>query len=342
MSMGKPLCLLAGDIGASKTSLALYDPATGPLAPMVATTVPNASAPSLEDIIENFLQGQQVRPQFACLGVAGPVIDNRVRMTNLNWTVDGRVLQQQFGLERITLINDLVATAMGTIHLPADSLHTINPGQPDPVGAVAVIAPGTGLGEAFLIRRHQHIYPYPSEGGHCSFAPTGEQQIRLLRYLAEKQGHVSTEQVCSGRAIPSLYQFLSTERSAGPDRPAPLPGADRDPTQAIITEALAALARGEAEDSIAAATLQLFCSILAAEAANLVLKVLATGGLFIGGGIPPRILPFLHRPTFMSLFSRGVYEEMLCTVPVHVILEPQTALIGAAAYGIASLGGQGS
>ncbi|MHB8789921.1 MAG: glucokinase [Desulfobulbaceae bacterium] len=330
-------CILAGDVGASKTSLALYDPATGPLAPLAAVTAVNAGAPALEDIIEDFLQGMRVRPRFACLGVAGPVTDNRVRMTNLNWTLDGRVLQQQFGLERVTLINDLVATAMGAAHLPADRLHTINPGQPDPVGAVAVIAPGTGLGEAFLIRRHQHLSPYPSEGGHCTFAPTNEQQIRLLRFLAEKQGHVSTEQVCSGRAIPTLYQFLRADHSDGQVLPEPLPGADKDPTQAIIAEALAAQARGNSEHSLAAATLKLFCSILAAEAANLVLKVLATGGLFIGGGIPPRILPFLDSPFFMSIFCRGVYEEMLCSVPVHVILEPQTALIGAAAYGIASL-----
>jgi glucokinase len=333
---GTASCILAGDVGASKTSLALYDPAAGPLAPLAAVTAANASAPALEDIIEDFLQGVRVRPHFACLGVAGPVIDNRVRMTNLNWTLDGRVLQQQFGLNRVILINDLVATAMGTAHLPADRLHTINPGQPDPVGAVAVIAPGTGLGEAFLIR-HQHLAPYPSEGGHCTFAPTNEQQIRLLRFLAEKQGHVSAEQVCSGRAIPTLYQFLRAEHPDGQALPEPLSGAGGDPTQAIITAALAALARGDAEHNLAAATLKLFCSILAAEAANLVLKVLATGGLFIGGGIPPRILPFLHSPLFMSIFCRGVYEEMLCSVPVHVILEPQTALIGAAAYGIASL-----
>lgn len=333
----EPCCLLAGDIGASKTTLALYDVAAGPLAPMAVTTVTNASAPSLEDIIEGFLLGQPGRPQFACLGVAGPVTDNRVRMTNLNWTLDGQVLQQQFGLERVTLINDLVATAMGTVHLPSDRLHTINQGQPDPVGAVAVIAPGTGLGEAFLIRRHQLIYPYPSEGGHCTFAPTSDQQIRLLRFLAEKQGHVSTEQVCSGRAIPTLYQFLRGEHLSGPEWSPSLPGSGQNPTQAIITEALAALARGDAEDNLAAATLRLFCEILAAEAANLVLKILATGGLFIGGGLPPRILPFLHGPTFMTLFSRGVYEEMLCSVPVHVILEPQTALIGAAAYGVAAL-----
>ena len=337
MTAGGPCYLLAGDIGASKTTLALYDAAAGALAPLAVTTVANASAPALEDIIEGFLGGQRVRPRFACLGVAGPVMDNRVRMTNLNWTLDGRVLRQQFGLDRVTLINDLVATAMGTSHLPPERLHTINPGRPDPVGAVAVIAAGTGLGEAFLLRRHQQVYPYPSEGGHGSFAPTDEQQIRLLRFLAGKQGHVSTEQVCSGRAIPTLYQFVCEDRPAGQTCPAPLPAADQDPTQAIVTEALAALERGDAERNLATATLRLFCSILADEAANLVLKVLATGGLFLGGGLPPRILPFLHGATFMARFGRGVYEEMLCSVPVHVILEPQTALIGAAAYGIANL-----
>jgi glucokinase len=330
-------CILAGDVGASKTALALYDLASGPLAPLAAVTVANSSASSLEDILENFLQARALRPDTACFGIAGPVSDNRVRMTNLNWTLDGRVLQQQFGLQRVTLINDLVATAMGAVHLPPDRLHTINRGQPDPVGALAVIAPGTGLGEAFLLRRHRQIYPYPSEGGHCTFAPTDEQQIRLLRFLAGKQGHVSTEQVCSGRAIPTLYQFLRAGDPAAQGLPESAPTADQDPTQAIITEALAALARGNAEQNLAAATLKLFCAILAAEAANLVLKVLATGGLFIGGGIPPRIIPFLHSPSFMALFCRGIYEEMLCSVPVHVILEPQTALIGAAAYAMASL-----
>ncbi|MHB8809957.1 MAG: glucokinase [Desulfobulbaceae bacterium] len=333
---GNSRCILAGDVGASKTSLALYDPAAGPLAPLATVTVANASAPALEDIIENFLLTHRVRPASACLGIAGPVVDNRVRMTNLNWTLDGQVLQQQFGLQQVTLINDLVATAMGSVHLPPDRLHTINQGQPDPLGALAVIAPGTGLGEAFLIRRHQRLYPYPSEGGHCTFAPTDEQQIRLLRFLAAKQGHVSTEQVCSGMAIPTLYRFLCAEHPDGQGL-GPLPDADRDPGRAIITEALTALARGDAEQNLATATLKLFCAILAAEAANLVLKVLATGGLFIGGGIPPRIIPFLHATPFMSRFCRGVYEEMLCSVPVHVILEPQTALIGAAAYGIASL-----
>ena len=330
-------CILAGDIGASKTSLALYDPATGPLAPLAEVTVTNAGVPSLEDIIEIFLQDRPFRPRAACFGIAGPVIDNRVRMTNLNWTLDGRVLQQQFGLERVALINDLVATAMGTVHLPAERLHTINQGQPDPVGALAVIAPGTGLGEAFLIRRHGQFHPYPSEGGHCTFAPIGEQQIRLLRFLAEKQGHVSTEEVCSGRAIPMLAEFLRADRPDLRDSIRPPSPASPDLTQAIIAEALLACARADADGNLAVATLRLFCAILAAEAANLVLKVLATGGLFIGGGLPPRILPFLDNPSFMSRFCRGVYEEMLYTVPVHVILEPRTALIGAAAYGIADL-----
>ena len=328
--------LLAGDIGGTKTSLALYDSATAPLAPIAEQTVPNEAYPGVEDIIERFLAGLPARPRTACFGVAGPISDNRVRMTNLPWTLHALTLQQQFGLERVTLINDMVATAMGTVHLPAENLHTLNHGQPDPVGAIALIAPGTGLGEAFLLRHHGRFSPYPSEGGHASFAPVDEEQIRLLRFLSLRQGHVSTEQACSGRAIPDLYDFLCGERGtdlhplgADPQQP--------DRTGAIVAAALAGGTGGETAQNIATATLRLFCSILAAEAANLVLKVLATGGLYIGGGIPPRILPFLHSDAFMSHFCRGVYKDMLATVPVHVILEPKTALIGAAAYGMALL-----
>lgn len=335
MNTHNPL-LLAGDIGGSKTSLGLYDPAAGPLRPLASTTVANVDAVAAEDIIEGFLRGQAVRPRFACFGVAGPVAGNRVRMTNLNWTLDGEVLQEQFGLERVTLVNDLVATAMGTAFLPSDRLHTVNPGQPDPLGAVAVIAPGTGLGEAFLVRSDCRPRAYPSEGGHCTFAPTDEEQIRLLRHLAREHGHVSTEHVCSGRGIPALYHFQRTEHPTWPEPSFPLPGRAENQTPAIIAAGLSALERGD-EQSLAAATLRLFCSILAAEAANLVLKVLATGGLFIGGGIPPRLLPLLDSPSFMALFCRGVYQEMLCMVPVHVILEPQTALIGAAALAMADM-----
>jgi len=328
-------CILAGDVGGTKTSLALYVREQGPLHPVAEKTVPNAMFSCLEDIIETFLEEQNARPDSACFGVAGPVIDNRVRMTNLAWTVDGRVLQHQFGMQTVTLVNDLVATAMGSVHLPAASLHTLAQGQPDPLGAIAVIAPGTGLGEAFLVRRRNRFFPLPSEGGHCTFAPTDEQQIRLLRYMSLQCTHVSTEQVCSGIGIPNLYDFLCSEGSVRDVLPGIATKEDR--TRAIIEAALTALAEGKTAENAAVEALGLFVTILASEAANLVLKVLATGGLYIGGGIPPRILPFLQSETFLPTFCRGMYREMLCTVPVYVVLEPKTALIGAAACGLEQL-----
>ena len=319
--------LLAGDIGGTKTSLALYRPEDGLLNPFTETTVNNDCAASFEEIIEKFLNENDTKPYVACFGVAGPVRNNRVKMTNLDWTLDGPALQKRFSLRSVTLINDLVATAIGAVHLPDESLLTINEGQPDPVGAIAVIAPGTGLGEAFLINHQNSWLPISSEGGHSSFAPTDEQQRRLLHYMSKQHRHVSAEMVCSGRGIPNLYNFITVEcgtKDQANDHP--------DRTRMIIEEALAAFASNKPQN-IALKTMQLFTTILASEATNLSLKILATGGLYIGGGLPPRILPFLQPEGFMHTFAKGKYREMLATIPVHVILEPKTALIGAAAYG---------
>lgn len=325
--------LLAGDIGGTKTSLALYERGTMPLPPHAAVTVRNDTAAGLEEIIAAFLDEHDVRPRSACFGVAGPVIANRVRMTNLGWHLDGRKLQRRFGMRSVTLINDLVATAMGAVHLPGRSLHTLNAGQPDPEGAVAVIAPGTGLGQAFLVRHRGRLLPFPSEGGHCSFAPVNELQTRLLAFMTGRLNHVSFEQVCSGIGIPHLYDFLLSEH---PDHvPAGELTAEGDRTRIIVESALAARKKNGAGDRLAAATLELFAAILAAESANLVLKILATGGLFIGGGLPPRILPYLAPETFMGVFCRGVFRDLLAGIPVQVILEPRAALIGAAAYELA-------
>jgi glucokinase len=324
--------LLAGDIGGTKTSLALYLQGPDPLVPQAEITVNNDTATGPEEIISSFLRENTVRPASACFGVAGPVINNRVRMTNLPWILDGEALQQRFNLRSVTLINDLVATAMGAVHLPARQLHTLNAGQPERDGAVAVIAPGTGLGQAFLVRHRGRLLPFPSEGGHCSFAPVNELQARLLAFLAGRMDHVSAEQVCSGIGIPRLYDFLLSEHP-GPVPVAAAEGEDR--TRTIVEAALAAGKRREAGDPLAAETLALFVAILASESANLVLKILATGGLFIGGGLPPRILPFLTAEAFMGNFCRGTHRQMLARVPVHVILEPKTALIGAAAYALA-------
>ncbi|MCL7488152.1 MAG: glucokinase [Desulfobulbaceae bacterium] len=325
-----PTCLLAGDIGGTKTSLALYRPEDTLLHPFHEKKVNNDTAGSFDEIIENFLQEKNIRPDAACFGVAGPIRNNRVKMTNLDWTLDGPSLQQRFGLRSVLLINDLVATAMGAVHLPADRLLTLNKGQADPVGAIGVIAPGTGLGEAFLIKHKQRRLPIPSEGGHSFFAPTDQQQIRLLLYMAKQHGQVSAEMVCSGIGIPNLHDFLCAEK--GVENPL---ANHPDRTRAIVEAALAALDTDDPHN-IARQAIQLFSAILAAESANLALKVLATGGIYIGGGIPPRILRYLHAPGFMDSFARGEYRDMLAAIPVHVILEPATALIGAAAYAFES------
>ena len=318
--------LLAGDIGATKTALALFPMDREQDEPLSEETVENANFASFEDIVESFLNRNDVQPDYACFGAAGPVRDNRVKMTNLNWTLDANVLQQHLGIRSVTLINDLVSTAMGAVNLPAGSILTLNAGISDHLGGIGVIAPGTGLGEAFLIRNQGNWLPIPSEGGHSSFAPTNEQQRRLLHYMAKRYSHVSTEMVCSGQWLPHLYDFLCEEQGSENlfvDYP--------DPTRIIVDAALAAYERKE--ESIAVHALQLFTAILASECANLALKFLATGGVYIGGGLPPRILPFLKAGDFMQFFARGDYRDMLLAIPVHVILEPKTSLLGAAAYG---------
>lgn len=333
MTNNKTTCLLAGDIGGTKTSLALYDPSRGPLQPLAEKTVRNDTVSGLDEIIASFLQETGIQPYSACFGAAGPVMDNRVRLTNRAWSLDGRELQQRHELEQVVLINDLVATAMGAVNLPAPALRTLNSGQRNPLGAAAVLAPGTGLGEAYLVHSPQGLHPYPSEGGHCLFSPADARQRRLLDFLQQETNPVTMEQVCSGTGIPNLYAFLQTEMAEPVDLAEKLAsGGDR--TQIISRSALAEIDDNPEAAGLAASTMRLFVDILAAEAANLTLKVLATGGLFIGGGIPPRILPFLVPETFMTTFARGVYQDMLARVPVHIILEPKTALIGAAAYGL--------
>lgn len=323
--------LLAGDIGGTKTALALYE--DNPLLPLEEITVQNDSVSGLDEIIASFLRENNARPKAACFGVAGPVINNKVTLTNRDWVLDGHQLQTAHGLQSVFLINDLVATAMGAIHLPEDKLHTLNKGKRDVQAPIAVLAPGTGLGEAFMVSNNNTYLPFPSEGGHSLFSPSDARQIRLLSFLQQKKEPVTTEHVCSGLGIPSLYDFLKTEMPEPRDLAARIAEAD-DQTKIIVEEALNNISKSSSEkDNLCVETLRLFTDILATEAANLILKVLGTGGLFIGGGIPPRILPFLTRETFMRSFARGVYKKMLNNISVHIILEPKTALIGAAAYG---------
>ncbi|MDX9835920.1 MAG: glucokinase [Desulfobulbus sp.] len=319
--------LLAGDIGGTKTALSLYDASGRSLG---QRTVQNADYHNFDDLLGEFLAHQESAPCCACIGVAGPVIDQAVTLTNLAWSLEAGQLADRHRLRRVWLINDLVATAMGVTRLLPTDLHSLNTGIPRPGAVRAVLAPGTGLGEAFLIPGAVGEEPLPTEGGHASFAPRNREQLDLLAWMLEHQEHVAVEQVCSGLALPTLFDFmarccppptwLADELAAADDR-----------TPVIVRAALQDLA-GELGCEIAVRTLRMFVDILADEAANLVLKTLACGGLFIGGGLALRVLPFLRADSFMAVFARGTYQQLLGNVPVQVVLNPETALLGAAAY----------
>jgi glucokinase len=327
--------LLAGDLGATKTTLAVYEITDWPGPSLYQRTFPNAEYTDFDHLLGEFLEAGQSLPAHLCLGVAGPVLANAVRMTNLNWTIDASSLCDHFGFSQVKLINDLVATAAGIPYLEPQDLHVLNPGTPVGEGVIAVLAPGSGLGEAFLIPHQGRYLPYPSEGGHVSFAPRNKEQRDLLTFMSAQQTHVSVEQVCSGLAIPHLLTFEAT-RHPIPDWLYKELQQATDHTPVIVQAALSARG-GKRPCPIAVHTLELFLDILADEAANLALKTLAVGGVFLGGGLAPRLMPIIDPQRFMTLFARGTYREMLSHIPVRIVVNPQTALLGAAAYGIDAL-----
>ncbi len=324
--------LLAGDIGGTKTALALISAKAGPSAPVAQATFPSGDYPSLEAVVHAFLNQNRAMVTRAIFGVPGPVVGGRAQATNLPWVVDERHLKKTLHLSSILLINDLAATATAVPYLRPGDVRTLNAGLREAGGAIAVIAPGTGLGEAFLTWDGARYRAHPSEGGHADFAPGDDRQAGLLAYLRAKGGHVSYERVCSGRGLPHIYAYLR-QSGAGEEPPwltARLAEA-RDPAPVIIEAALSA----DPACPLAAATLEIFVSILGAEAGNLALKVLATGGVYVGGGIPPRILPALGDGRFMQAFCRkGRLSDLLYKIPVHVILHSSAALVGAAYAGL--------
>jgi len=324
--------LLAGDIGGTKTNLAVFSPEDGPRAPLAEATFPSADYPSLEALVREFLSQVSLSVERASFGVAGPVVASRATITNLPWVMEETQLQETLNLSSVRLLNDLNAIAHAVPFLEPADRHTLNAGQQAPDGAMAVVAPGTGLGEAFLTWDGTRYRPHASEGGHADFAPTHPLEVELLRYLQGRFERVSYERVCSGRGLPNIYAYLKDSGYA--DEPAwlteQLAAAD-DPTPIIVNTALDSQKGCE----LCVATLNAFVSILGAEAGNLALKVLASGGVYLGGGIPPRILPALEQQRFMEAFRRkGRMSDLLARVPVHVILNPKVALLGAACHGL--------
>ena len=318
--------ILAGDVGGTKVHLALYDFINGKLQYTRDERYPAKDYSGLEEIVKEFLGASKVTA--ACFGVPGPVRNGRLRLTNLPWTLDSHELATGLGITHVFLINDLEANGYGVAELSADQIYTLSEGDASQMGNRALIAAGTGLGEGFLVwNGHSHI-PYPSEGGHTDYAPRNEDEIDLLRFLKQKySGRISFERVVSGMGLTNIYEFLREVR--GIDEPAWLAEriAAEDPN-AVITE-LALAARSE----ICEKAMDMFVSAYGAEAANLALKVLSVGGVYVGGGIAPRILEKLKDGAFMKSFTdKGRLSQLLINMPVRIILESRAALLGAAAY----------
>ena len=318
--------ILAGDVGGTKVHLALYDFTNGNLQYTRDERFPAKDYSGLEEIVREFLGADQ--PTSACFGVPGPVRDGRLRLTNLPWTIDSRELARDLKIDHVFLINDLEANGYGIAELKADQIYTLSEGDPSQIGNRALIAAGTGLGEGILIWNGKMHVPYPSEGGHSDYAPRNEDEIDLLRFLKQKyNGRISFERVVAGMGLTSIYEFLRDVR--GMEEPSWLADriASEDPN-AVITE-LALSAKSE----LCEKALDMFVSAYGAEAGNLALKVLSIGGLYVGGGIAPRILEKLKDGTFMRAFTdKGRLSQLLINMPVRVILESRAALLGAAAY----------
>ncbi len=325
--------LLVGDIGGTKTELAVYASVTALATPVANDLFPSKQYKGLEEIVREFLDKHKVQVDRAAFGVAGPVVDDKATITNLPWIVEAEKLKDDLNLKSVLLMNDLESIASAVPFLPASDLATLNRGQSVTNGPLAVIAPGTGLGEAFLTWGGQNYIAHRSEGGHADFAPTDELQIGLLRYLQPRLEHVSYEWVCSGRGMPNIYAYLKESNYAPePSWLTEQLAQAKDPNAVIAQAAL----DKTSPDPLCLATVKTFVSILAAEAGNLALKILSTGGLYIGGGIPRHVLPFLQEEFFMKTFlDKGRLAEALKPMPVHVILNSKVGLQGAAYRGFA-------
>lgn len=333
--------ILAADIGGTKTNVALFDWKDERVDAVWERTFFSKDYASFEEILKEFLttvpppadsEKAETLPLLSidilCAGVAGPVVANRCQTTNLPWIVDGADLAKQFGISTVKLINDLEATAYGLLDLRPEEVEVLNVGAPptEPTQK-ALIAAGTGLGEAILYWHHSHYHPLPSEGGHADFAPNSDTEIELLRYLRTNYVHVSCERLLSGAGLHAIYEFLRDTKKNEPTWVAERLKVG-DPA-AVISEI--GLSRGA---EICVQALDLFATIYGAEAGNLALKALSLSGLYIGGGIAPKLLPKLKEGGFLRGFTnKGRYKRLMSGIPVKVIVNPKAALIGAAAAG---------
>jgi glucokinase len=322
--------ILAGDIGGTNARLAYFQSQNGHLSVASEGVFPSREHRGLDEIVSKFVEGQSVRPSLACFGVAGPVRNGKVETSNLPWTVDASRLAGELQLPNAMLINDLEANAWGIPSLGENDLVPLNRVKGTPVGNQGVISAGTGLGEAGLYWDGKGYDVFACEGGHCDFAPRTELEVELLRYLAARFGHVSFERVVSGPGLVNVYRFLRDTRRGEEPQWLTEELAKNDPAATISRNAVAG------KSGLAEQALDLWISIYGAEAGNLALKLMATGGIYLGGGIAPKLVTKLSSPLFMQAFvSKGRMQPLLETIPVKVITNDKIALFGAARYAVA-------
>ena len=324
--------ILAGDIGGTKTRLGLFSKERGPKHPIVRKTYSSKEFSSLEHIVRAFIKEHHVAAKYACFGVAGPVKNGRAAITNLAWVIDTAVLKQKLEIDEILLLNDLEAMAYAVPHLEDVMFEVIKPGVCAKESTKALVAAGTGLGEVFLTWEGSRYRANSSEGGHSDFGPRNDLEVEILNFLRRSFDHVSYERVCSGIGIPNLYAFLRNTRKYGEPRALARQLALASDQTPVIVEA--GLNHPE-ENPICAAVLDLFTSILGAEAGNLAMKVASYGGIYIGGGIPPRIAQFIRKPLFLEAFrAKGRLRPMIDDIPIYLVTYNDMALMGAACHAL--------
>lgn len=318
--------VLSGDIGGTKTRLAVIEVSGSQVRIEHEVSYASRDYALFETLLSDFTSGIN-SPSHAAFGIAGPVRGRVVQTTNLPWHIDADALQQQFGFARCSLLNDLEATACGLPALGADDLLTLQSGVPNTGGNAAVIAAGTGLGEAGLYWDGQRHLPFATEGGHTSFSPGNELEMALLRHLQQQHQHVSWERIVSGMGLLNLHEFMRLYRHTAVP---PWLAEEMHSGDAAAAIARAALS---GRDEICVETLNAFVRMYGAEAGNLALKVMSRGGLYLGGGIAPKILPLLQNGVFLDAFlNKGRMRPLLEAMPVKVILNDRAALFGPALH----------
>lgn len=323
---GKITIVLAADVGATKTNLALFKIKGNHIDLLHEAQFKSNDYKNMIELTAVFIRDIHPLPDSICYGVAGPVLNGHAKLSNLDWEIDSGELSDHFKIKNVYLINDLEATAYGLAMLNEKDVAIIHKGDDAGYGNAAVIAPGTGLGEAGLFWDGNYYHPFATEGGHSDFAPRNEFDFELFTFLQKKFDHVSWERLVCGPGIVNIYQFLREEKKR--EEPRWLK------EEIMKEDAAAVISRHVLQSEICKETMQLFIRFLAYESANLVLKLKATGGLFIGGGIAPQIVSLFENDAFYASFCQsGRLNYLLEKVPVRIILNTKTALLGAAFYG---------